>query len=186
MLNMKAHANYKLISLCLSRFPIWPRKFFCQGLLTLVISSVSLAASVNVDIEPTAFNPDNVTKYANDQVVWTWVSDFHSTTSDAGLWDSGVFNTGHVFTNTFTSAGTFPYFCKVHGFTGTVNVQAGNSPPTVAISSPTNGASFTAPAIVPITATANDSDGSVTNVAFFDGGTFLGGTNNTPYRSEER
>ena len=56
-----------------------------------------------------------------------------------------------------------------------------NVPPTVAITSPTNGASFTAPAIVPITASASDSDGSVTNVAFFDGGTFLGGTNNTPY-----
>ena len=54
-------------------------------------------------------------------------------------------------------------------------------PPTVAITSPTNGASFTSPAIVPITATANDTDGSVTNVAFFDGVTFLGGTNNTPY-----
>jgi hypothetical protein len=122
-----------------------------------------------------------VTINVNDQVVWTWVSDFDSTTSDTGLWDSGVFNTGHVFSNTFTSAGTFPYFCVVHGFTGTVNVQAGNSPPTVAISSPTNGAFFTAPAIVPITATANDSDGSVTNVAFFDGAAFLGGTNNTPY-----
>ena len=47
-------------------------------------------------------------------------------------------------------------------------------PPTVAITSPTNGASFTAPAIVPITATASDSDGSVTNVAFFDGATLLG------------
>jgi glucose/arabinose dehydrogenase len=54
-------------------------------------------------------------------------------------------------------------------------------PPTVAISSPTDGASFAAPAIVPITATASDSDGSVTNVSFFDGATFLGGTNNTPY-----
>jgi len=59
---------------------------------------------------------------------------------------------------------------------------AANMPPTVTIDSPTNGASFiTAPAIVPITATANDSDGSVTNVAFFDGATFLGQTNNTPY-----
>src|SRR5205807_7526326 len=57
---------------------------------------------------------------------------------------------------------------------------ATNAPPTVAITSPTNGASFTAPAIVPITATASD-DGSVTNVSFFDGATFLGGTNNTPY-----
>jgi glucose/arabinose dehydrogenase len=56
-----------------------------------------------------------------------------------------------------------------------------NQPPTVSITSPTNGASFTTPAIVPITATASDSDGSVTNVAFFDGATFLGATNNTPY-----
>lgn len=59
--------------------------------------------------------------------------------------------------------------------------SAANVPPTVAIASPTNGASFTSPAIVPIIANANDPDGSVTNVAFFDGGTFLGGTNNTPY-----
>jgi glucose/arabinose dehydrogenase len=58
---------------------------------------------------------------------------------------------------------------------------ASNAPPTVAITSPTNGASFTAPAQITITATASDSDGSVTNVAFFDGTTLLGQTNNTPY-----
>ena len=34
---------------------------------------------------------------------------------------------------------------------------------------------------MPITATASDSDGTVTNVSFFDGTTFLGNTNNTPY-----
>ncbi len=56
-----------------------------------------------------------------------------------------------------------------------------NMPPTVSIASPTNGASFTAPANVSITATAADSDGSVTNVSFFDAGAFLGGTNNPPY-----
>lgn len=56
-----------------------------------------------------------------------------------------------------------------------------NLPPTVTIASPTNGAAFSSPANVSITANANDPDGSVTNVAFFDGGTFLGRTNNTPY-----
>jgi glucose/arabinose dehydrogenase len=56
-----------------------------------------------------------------------------------------------------------------------------NVPPTVAIISPTNGASFNAPASVSITATAGDSDGTVTNVSFFDASTFLGRTNNTPY-----
>lgn len=58
---------------------------------------------------------------------------------------------------------------------------AGNVPPTVAITSPANNQSFTAPANVTLIATANDSDGSVTNVSFFDGVTLLGGTNNTPY-----
>ncbi len=84
----------------------------------------------NVDILPSAFSPADITINVNDTVQWTWVSDFHSTTSDANLWDSGVFNTGYVFTNTFLTAGTFPYYCIVHGFTGTVTVQAaGGSPP---------------------------------------------------------
>ncbi len=56
-----------------------------------------------------------------------------------------------------------------------------NVPPTVSITSPTNTQSFTAPANVTINANANDSDGSVTNVLFFDGATLLGGTNNSPY-----
>ena len=49
-----------------------------------------------------------------------------------------------------------------------------NSPPTVAVTSPTNGASFIAPATIMIQATASDTDGSVTNVQFFDGNTSLG------------
>ena len=68
------------------------------------------------------------------------------------------------------------------GFSYIRSTPAGaNLPPTVSITSPTNGAAFTSPATVPITANADDPDGSVTNVAFFDGGAFLGGTNNTPY-----
>ena len=51
----------------------------------------------------------------------------------------------------------------------------------MAITSPTNGQSFTLPADVTIVADASDADGSVTNVSFFDGGTLLGGTNNAPY-----
>ncbi|HVV74261.1 MAG TPA: Ig-like domain-containing protein, partial [Verrucomicrobiae bacterium] len=160
------------------------RKRLCVGLLPWLIPTLLAAATANVEVDPFAFNPASVTIEVNDQVIWTWVSDFHSSTSDTGLWDSGVFNTGHVFTNTFTTAGSFPYFCVVHGFTGDVNVQGGsttNQPPTVAITSPAENASFDAPASVPILATASDSDGTVTNVAFYDGATLLGATNNTPY-----
>lgn len=56
----------------------------------------------------------------------------------------------------------------------------GNTPPTVQIIAPTNGASFTSPINVTITAQASD-DGSVTNVSFFDGAAAIGATNNVPY-----
>ena len=166
-----------------SKATCWIGRIFCLGFLTLVVPSVTVAATFNVNIEPGDFNPDPVNINVNDQVVWTWVSDFHSTTSDTGLWDSGTFNTGHTFTNTFPNPGTFPYFCITHGFTRTINVQDGNSPPAVAITSPTNGASFASPTNIPITATATspNTGGSITNVNFFDGSTFLGGTNNPPY-----
>lgn len=68
------------------------------------------------------------------------------------------------------------------GFSYARSTPAGaNQAPTVAITSPADGTSFTAPAVVPIAATASDSDGSVTNVQFFDGTTLLGQTNNQPY-----
>ncbi len=76
----------------------------------------------------------------------------------------------------FTSLPPGPGFAYIRSTPAPANV-----PPNVAITSPTNGAAYTTPAIVPIIATASDSDGSVTNVSFFDGITFLGGTNNPPY-----
>ena len=48
-----------------------------------------------------------------------------------------------------------------------------NTPPTVSLTSPTNGATFTAPASVTLTATATDSDGTISKVEFFQGGTNL-------------
>ena len=65
-------------------------------------------------------------------VHWVWASATHSTTSGScavsctpdGNWDSGI-QTGATFDHIFPTAGTFPYFCQVHGamMTGTVIVQ---------------------------------------------------------------
>jgi beta-galactosidase len=49
-----------------------------------------------------------------------------------------------------------------------------NLPPAVGISSPGNGATFTAPVNISITATATDADGTIAKVEFFDGATKLG------------
>ena len=56
-----------------------------------------------------------------------------------------------------------------------------NNPPTVSITSPANGATFTAPASVTINATAADSDGTVSKVDFYQGATLLGTDTTSPY-----
>ncbi|WP_143741216.1 DUF4082 domain-containing protein [Pontibacter ramchanderi] len=56
-----------------------------------------------------------------------------------------------------------------------------NQPPVVAITSPKEGASFTAPASITIVAAASDADGSVSKVEFFNGETKLGEATASPY-----
>jgi len=56
-----------------------------------------------------------------------------------------------------------------------------NTPPTVSITSPANNASFTSPANITINASASDPDGSVTQVAFFNGPTLLGTDTSSPF-----
>jgi len=56
-----------------------------------------------------------------------------------------------------------------------------NAAPAVALSAPANGASYTAPATVTLTATASDSDGTVAKVDFYDGATLLGTATAGPY-----
>jgi chitinase len=56
-----------------------------------------------------------------------------------------------------------------------------NNAPTAQITSPANGATFTAPANIPIAANASDSDGTVARVDFFQGTTLLGSDTTSPY-----
>jgi hypothetical protein len=56
-----------------------------------------------------------------------------------------------------------------------------NQPPTVALNSPADQATFTAPASITLTATASDPDGTVTRVDFLQGTTLLGSSTSAPY-----
>jgi predicted amidohydrolase len=56
-----------------------------------------------------------------------------------------------------------------------------NAPPTVTITAPSDGAHFTAPATVAISASAADSDGTVSRVDFYSSGTLLGSDTARPY-----
>lgn len=143
------------------------------------------------------FSPAVVNINAGDQIIWTWQGSLHSTTSGTlsgtpptatpnpnGLWDSGVNNAPHSFTNSFPSAGNFPFYCSVHynsSMTGEVNVAGAALPPTVSITNPTNNTTFSAPASFTLTATASGTSGTVTNVQFFQGATSLGNIPTSPY-----
>jgi hypothetical protein len=56
-----------------------------------------------------------------------------------------------------------------------------NVSPLVSLTSPGNGAQFTAPASMTIAATASDNDGSVTQVEFYNGTTLIGTDTTSPY-----
>ncbi len=78
------------------------------------------------------FSPDTVTVVmgVNNTVYWT-NSDTaaHTATSDtAGIFDSGILNSGGTYQYTFTTPGTYTYHCSLHSWMqGTVIVKAATS-----------------------------------------------------------
>src|SRR5215468_7151316 len=102
----------------------------------------SNATTFDVTVGPNfelVFSPSSITIHPGDQVRWTFAASGHSTTSGSPgqpnqIWDSGIRNQGATFTQTFNSAGTFPYYCIPHGgccgMTGTVVVSAPTPTPT--------------------------------------------------------
>ena len=105
-------------------------------------SKAASATTFDVSVGPNGdlvFSPSSVTINVGDQVRWTWASSGHSTTSGSPgqpnhIWDSGIHNQGATFTRTFSSAGTFPYYCTPHGgccgMVGTVMVVNASPTPT--------------------------------------------------------
>ena len=62
-----------------------------------------------------------------------------------------------------------------------VTIQGPNSPPSVTLTSPSAGATFTAPATITLAASASDANGSIDRVEFFSGTTLLGTDTSQPY-----
>jgi mannan endo-1,4-beta-mannosidase len=69
---------------------------------------------------------------------------------------------------------------------GTIDITvkaptAGNTPPSVSLTSPANGSIFTAPATIIVSATASDSNGTVSKVEFLRNGVVIGTDTASPY-----
>ena len=71
--------------------------------------------------------------------------------------------------------------CKAVIDNVTVTATAVNRPPTVNLTAPANNATFTAPATITLRANAADSDGSVSKVEFYQGGTLINSDVSAPY-----
>lgn len=97
-------------------------------------TAVPGSGSVTVVMSNLAFNPANTTVHVGQMVMWVNNDTVpHTTTSGtcsgnvctpmAG-WDSGTLNPGQSFSHTFNTAGTFTYYCRIHGamMQGTVTV----------------------------------------------------------------
>jgi plastocyanin len=89
-----------------------------------VAASTGASGSSAVEIKNIAYNPATITVKAGTKVTWTNGDTFaHTVTLDDNSVDSGNVAAGSTFDNTFATAGTFAYHCKIHAsMHGTVTV----------------------------------------------------------------
>jgi len=135
---------------------------------------VTYKAPINITIEAVASDDDgsiqNVTFYANGAPIGV------DTTSPYNV----AWNAVGPGNYTVTAVATDDRFANTTSAPIHITVLA-NTPPTVAVTSPTEGATFTSPAVVTIEATASDPDGYIVQVAFYADGTLIGTDTTSPY-----
>lgn len=104
------------------------RKLALGAIAGLVLTTTAAqAANVEVKIDNFVFNPQTVTVKAGDTVTWVNHDDIpHTATSKTGAFRSKALDTDDKFSFTFTTPGTFAYFCALHPhMTGSIVVEAG-------------------------------------------------------------
>jgi plastocyanin len=110
-----------------------PRLAFLAGVLALTASASLLAASaaraepaaMEVKIDNFTFAPQRLTVKPGTTVTWINEDDIPHTVAatDKGF-KSKVLDTNDKFSFTFTTAGSFEYFCSLHPhMTGTIVVE---------------------------------------------------------------
>ncbi|HEX4480720.1 MAG TPA: plastocyanin/azurin family copper-binding protein [Rudaea sp.] len=128
-------------------------KFIGCSILALA-GSAAFAANHAVSVGGSAlvFTPSTLTINVGDSVTFTNVGGVHNVVADDNSFTSGAPTGTFTFTETFTTAGTFPYYCEVHGgphgvgMSGTITVNDTAPPPPTGknISPATSGSWFDA------------------------------------------
>jgi plastocyanin len=87
-----------------------------------LLAAATLRADKTVEVGQfgNSFGPSVVDVFPGESVTWNFHST-HTTTSDTAtgpeVWDSGILSTG-TFSHTFTTPGSYPYYCALHSFPG--------------------------------------------------------------------
>ena len=106
------------------------------GMLAVIaLAAPAFAATHSVSVIDNDYSPGTITVAVGDTVTWTNNGSApHTVTANDGSFDSdpdcpdnfdACMQPGDTYSHTFNSAGTFGYFCKVHGqsMAGTVVVE---------------------------------------------------------------
>src|SRR5206468_5157019 len=83
-----------------------------------LVPSVAQASTKQVGVKDFAFDPKTVTVGVGNSVHWSREAGStasHSVTANNGFWDSGAPTSGPIDVTVTFSAGSFRYYCKVHG-----------------------------------------------------------------------
>ena len=142
--------------------------------LTYPANNQTFAAPTNITLTATASDADgtvtNVEFYAGGAKIGQSTSTPYNM-----VWSVASGGSSQLYAVAIDNAG-------LRATSAVVNVTfSGNIPPTVAITNPGNNASFGAGGSILISATAADSDGTITNVAFYAGASLLGQIKTSPY-----
>lgn len=154
------------------------------AMLVFVPAAWAQGQEVTVSMEDNFFEPANITVEPGTTVTWVQNgANGHTTTSDDGLWDSGLIDggSGESYSFTFDEPGTFNYHCIPHqdiGMVGTVTVSGGSDDSTAtssasASTSPSASASASASASPSASASALADTGGP-SLAFLAAGALLG------------
>lgn len=105
----------------MKRRTLWLTAF---GLLWLAAVPPAHAADATVTVTNFVFTAATVTINEGEMVTWNNTVGFHNVKSDTGLFTSGApASAPWTYSHTFPTAGTYPYYCEVHGGAGGVGMS---------------------------------------------------------------
>ncbi len=81
----------------------------------LAAAPAARAAQHNVTVQNFSYTPEQLQIAVGDTVVWTNQGGTHSVTADDGSFGRPASGAAWTYSHTFDSAGTFLYYCTIHG-----------------------------------------------------------------------